>query len=163
MGRSERIWPPHFLAKQGHTHQVQSPSNAFVLYYPLLVSYLPVFLIATALTTENVVRVLKGLQWDKLCIVLAIPGTQRRKIEGEFASEDQCRTAAVNFYLHNHPYASWRRIIRKLDWWGEHHKIQHYAEKLTGMLISCTCISTFSSSAAAFTVIIMTIVIVSIM
>ena len=127
-------------------------------------SYLPVFPIATALTTENVVRVLKGLQWYKLCDdVLAIPYSQQWKIESEFASEDQHRTAAVNFYLHNDPYASWRHIIRGLDWYGEHHKIQHYAEKLTGMLISCTCISTFSSSATAFTVIIMTIVIVSIM
>ena len=108
-------------------------------------------------------RVLKGLQWDRLCDVLAIHFSQQRKIESEFASEDQRRTAAVNFYLHDHPYASWRHIIRKLDSWGEHHKIQHYAEKLTGMLISCTCISTFSSSVAAFTVIIMTIVIVSIM
>ena len=116
-------------------------------------SYLPVFLIAIALTTENVVRVLKGLQWYRLCIVLAIPHSQQRKIEGELASEDQRRTAAVNFYLHNHPYASWRDIIRVLDWQGEHHKIQHYAEKLTGMSISCTCISTFRISATAFTVI----------
>ena len=108
-------------------------------------------------------RVLKGVQWDTLCSVLYIPSSQQRKIEREFASEDQRRTAAVNFYLHNHPYASWRHIIAGLYWQGEHHKIQHYAEKLTGMLISCTCISTFSSSATAFTVIIMTIVIVSIM
>ncbi len=100
----------------------------------ILVSYLLVFLSATALTTENVLRVLKGLQWGRLCnYVLSIPSSQRRKIEKEFASEDQCRTAAVNFYLHNHLYASWRRIIRGLDWYGVHHKIQHYAEKLTGM------------------------------
>ncbi len=102
-------------------------------YMCILVSYLLVFLSATALTTENVLRVLKGLQWDRLCNVLAIRYSQRIKIEKEFASEDQCRTAAVNFYLHNYPYASWRRIIRLLDWYGVHHKIQHYAEKLTGM------------------------------
>ena len=100
-------------------------------------SYLPVFLIAIVLTTENVVRVLKGVQWDRLYFVLYNPSSQWRKIEREFASEDQRRTAAVNFYLHNHPYASWRHIIRMLDWEDEHHKIQHYAEKLTGMLISC--------------------------
>ena len=95
------------------------------------------FLFATALTTENVLRVLKGLQWDTLCDdVLNIPVSQQEKIEREFASEDQRRTAAINFYLHNDPYASWRRIIRKLDWFDEHHKIHHYAEKLTGMLSS---------------------------
>ena len=126
---------------------------------------LPVYLIATALTTENIVRVLKGLQWNRLCEgVLSFPDSQRRKIEGEFASDDQRRThAAVNFYLHNHLYASWRRIIRGLDWLHEHHKIQHYAEKLTGILSSCTCISNFSISATAFTGIMMTIVIVSMM
>ena len=156
MGQLERIWPPHFLAKQSHTHQVQSPSYDFVLHYLLLVSYLPVFLIATALTTENVARVLKGVQWDRLRnLVLVIP--QQRKIESEFASEDQRRTAAVNFYLHNHPYALWRDIIRRLDMWSVHHKIQHYTEKLTGMLISCTCISTFRISATAF-IIILTII-----
>ena len=76
---------------------------------------------------------LKGLQWYTLCDVLAIPSSQRKKIEKEFVNEDQRRTAAVNFYLHNHPYASWRNIIRRLDRYGEHHKIHHYAEKLTGM------------------------------
>ncbi len=99
----------------------------------ILVSYLLVFLFATALTTENVLRVLKGLQWNVLCDVLAIPYSQQRKIKKEFASEDQRGTAAVNVCLHNNPYASWRRIIRCLDCLGVHHKIQHYAEKLTGM------------------------------
>ena len=99
----------------------------------ILVSYLLMFLFATALTTENVLRVLKGLLWNTLCNVLSIPYSQRMKIEKEFKSEDQRRTAAVNFYLHNHPYASWRQIISNLDYWGVHHKIQHYAEKLTGM------------------------------
>ncbi len=97
-------------------------------------SYLLVFLFATALTTENVLRVLKGLLWDRLCNdVLDIHYSQQKKIEKEFASEDQRRTATVNFYLHNHPYASWRHIIRGLDYLGVYHKIQHYAEKLTGM------------------------------
>ena len=100
-----------------------------------LVSYLLVFLFTTALTTVNILRVLKILQWDKLCDnVLQIPSSQKMKIEREFASEDQRRTAAVNFYLHNFPYASWRHIITGLDWWDEPHRIHCYAEKLTGML-----------------------------
>ena len=100
----------------------------------LLMSYLLVFVFATALIIDNVLRVLKGLQWSILCTVLQIPSSQKMKIEREFASEDQCRTAAVNFYLHNHPYASWRHIIRSLDWFGVPHKIHRCAEKLTGML-----------------------------
>ena len=103
-------------------------------------SYLLVFLSPTALTTENVLRVLRGLQWDRLCNVLSIIYSQQIKIEKEFASEDQRRSAAVNFYLHSHPYASWRHIIRGLDWWSEHHKIQHYAEKLTGMFQLPFCV-----------------------
>ncbi len=98
----------------------------------ILVSYLLAFLFATALIAENILRVLKQLQWDRLCTMLQVHHSQQMKIEREFAGEDQRRTAAVNFYLHNNPYASWRHIIRCLDYWGEHHKIQHYAEKLTG-------------------------------
>ena len=103
-----------------------------------LVSYLIVY--SSALTTQNVVRVVEGLQWGKLCAVLQTPSFQRRKIENEFASENQRRTAAVNFYLHNYPYASWRHVIRKLDLEGEHHKIHSYAEKLSGKFNNSVCL-----------------------
>ena len=91
------------------------------------------FLIAIAFTAQNIEKAVKELQWSTLCAVLQTPSAQRRKIEREFASENQ-RTAAVNFYLHNYPYASWRHVIRRLDLEGEHHKIYPYAEKLTGKL-----------------------------
>ena len=88
---------------------------------------------ALTLTTENILRVLEGLQWDKLCVVLGIPSFQRGRIKRDFASEDRHRIAAVHFYLHNHPYASWRHIIGGLDYYNEHHEIHHHAEKLTGI------------------------------
>ena len=82
-------------------------------------------------------RVLKGHSWSGLCkSVLSMHSSQQRKIEEEFSNEDERKTAAVNFYVHKYPYASWRNIIRKLDFWGDHHTIHHYAETLTGMLLS---------------------------
>lgn len=106
--------------------------------------YLLIFLTITALTTENVVRALKGVYWHTVCHdVLDMLYSQQRKIEREFSNDDQCRTAAVDLYLYNNPYASWRRIIRVLDWRGEHHEMQRYAEKLTGMFSNFIyCIST---------------------
>ena len=90
-----------------------------------------------ALTTENVLRVLKEVWWAGLCSILSIPNSQQKKIVKKFGIEVQGRTAAVSFYLQNYPHASWRNIIRSLDWRHQHHEIHHYAEKLTGMLKMC--------------------------
>ena len=103
---------------------------------------------ATALTVDNVVRQLKGITWRTLCDtecegkyglrgVLYIPRSQWRKIENKYATEDQRRNAAVQFWLLSDPYASWRRLIRRLDLHEKHmvaDQIRPYAEKLTGML-----------------------------
>ena len=62
--------------------------------------------------------------------------SQQRKIEEEVSNEDERKTVAVDFYVNKNPYASWRNIIRKFDYWGDHHTIHHYAEKLAGMLSS---------------------------
>ena len=104
----------------------------------------------TALTVDNVVREfeLKDITWDTLCGitefvssgVLLLPPSQRRMIENEYATENQRRNAAVHFWLFSDPYASWRRLIRQLGGSQEHALadcIRVYAEKLTGMFISC--------------------------
>ena len=104
----------------------------------------------TALTVDNVVRKLKDITWDILCGtteffssgVLLLPPSQRHKIENEYATENQRRNAAVHFWLFSDPYASWRRLIRQLDFHGQRavvECIRDYAEKLSGMLVSCLC------------------------
>ena len=96
----------------------------------------------TALTVDNVVRELKDITWNRLCSVLLLPYSQRRKIKNEYATENQHRNAAVHFWLFSDPYASWRKLIRQLDCLRQHtlaERIRDYAEKLSGMLVSCLC------------------------
>ena len=74
----------------------------------------------TALTVDNVVRELKDVTWNTLCYVLFLPHSQLLKIENEYATENQRRNAAVHFWLFSYPYASWRRLITQLDFYGQH-------------------------------------------
>ena len=72
----------------------------------------------------------------KLNGILWFPKSQQRKIEAEYSTEDQRKTAAVQFWLASDPYVSWRRLISQLDEFEEHavaKQIHRYAEKLTGM------------------------------
>ena len=103
----------------------------------------------TALTVDNVLRELKDVSWEKLSKgmslsvsvyvepgILCLSYSQRCKIEAEYATEDQRRNAAVQLWLVSDPYASWRRLIRRLDEYEEYavaKQIHRYAEKLTGM------------------------------
>jgi hypothetical protein len=103
----------------------------------------------SALTVDNVLRELQDVSWQTLSNdkwltatsaicdgVLYLPESQRLKIESEYSTEDQRRTAAVRYWLASDPYASWRRLITQLDDFEEYavaKKIHHYAEKLTGM------------------------------
>ena len=107
----------------------------------------------SALTVDNVLRELKNVSWqtlsnDKklsdgmttmLAGVLWLPKSQRRKIEAEYSTDDERKTAAVQYWLASDPYASWRRLITQLHKFEEHavaEQIYRYAEKLTGM--TCT-------------------------
>ena len=103
----------------------------------------------SALTVDNVLRELKDVSWQTLSNrkqlssgaigvfgVLQLPESQRHKIEAEYSTEDECKTAAVRYLLASDPYASWRRLIRQLYDFEEHavaKQILRYAEKLTGM------------------------------
>ena len=105
-----------------------------------------------ALTVDNVLRELKDVSWRTLSNskklsdgslflfgVLQLPESQQHKIEAEYSTEDERKTAAVRYWLASDPYASWRRLITQLDDFEEHamaKQILCYAEKLTGM--TCT-------------------------
>ena len=81
--------------------------------------------------------------------ILGLLDSQRLKIEAAYSTEDQQRNAAIHLWLVSDPYASWRRIIVRLDLYEEYSvakQIHHYAEKLTGMtcthrLLLCVCFS----------------------
>ena len=81
---------------------------------------IPLFL-PTDLTVDNVLRGLKDVLWEtlakgktmssgvyKLYGILWFPDSQRRKIEAEYSTEDQWKTAAVLYWLVSDLYASWR-------------------------------------------------------
>ena len=105
-----------------------------------------------ALTTENVLRELKDVSWKTLSKgkrlssgwyqhlgVLWLPASQRRKIEAEYSIEYQRKNAAIQYWLLSDPYASWKKLITRLDTFEEHtvaKQIHRFAEKPTGM--TCT-------------------------
>ena len=94
---------------------------------------------ATALTVNNVVKELKELDWDTLCDVLSLPGSQLERISREYATEDERRNAAVSFWLTYYPYASWRLLIQQLEHYDQpslSERLHPYAEKVTGMFDS---------------------------
>ena len=104
---------------------------------------------SAALTVDNVLKALKEVEWTKFYGntvvrgdgVLQLPPSQWRKIGGKYAGETERKREGVKNWLWNHPYASWRLIIIRLDWMKEHavaDQIRGYAEKLTGMLGSST-------------------------
>ena len=99
----------------------------------------------TALTVKNVLSELKEVDWFALCGdgtvfeygVLNFAPSQQRRIEKDFTTEDERRTAAISFFITNHPYASWRLLIHGLDREKKYslsERLHPYAEKLTGML-----------------------------
>ena len=99
----------------------------------------------TALTVDNILKELKKVKWETLHGygdgVLQLSSSQKRKIEGTYAGESERKKEGVKYWLWNHPYASWRLIITKLEVEEEHavaDQIRGYAEKLTGMLGSST-------------------------
>ena len=106
----------------------------------------------SALTVDNVLRELKDVSWRTLSNskklsdgslflfgVLQLPESQQHKIEAEYSTEDERKTAAVRYWLASDPYASWRRLIIRLHNFEEYavaEQILRYAEKLRGM--TCT-------------------------
>ena len=94
-------------------------------------------LFATALTPNNVLKELKEVDWDTLCDILQLPVS--RRIERMYVSEEEQKSEGVSFWVNNHPYSSWRLLIRELDAKRKHsvaNQIHQYAEKVTGMLSS---------------------------
>ena len=78
------------------------------------------------------------MNWETLGdYVLLLPVSQRHKIKAKYTGEAERKKEGIMFWIWHCPYASWRWLITRLDWKGEHavaDQIRGYAEKLTGML-----------------------------
>ena len=86
---------------------------------------------------NNIVAVLNTLPWkdvgSKKC--LNVPESKLNAIKDECDTDEERLVAIVRYWLQNDPYASWRKLIRRLDNWDRSDiadRIRKYAEKLTG-------------------------------
>ena len=90
----------------------------------------------TALTVNNIIEAIQGLDWRKFGTTLYIPDSKLDEISQEYVTDKQRETAVVRYWLLWDPLASWRRIIHELYLDDEEERadrIRHYAEELTGM------------------------------
>ena len=88
------------------------------------------------LTVDNVRKALHGIHWKEVCRMLFIPPSKLSEIEGEYHSDEEREVAVIRYWILRDPYASWRRIIERLENTGNHDhavRIHHYSEELTGM------------------------------
>ena len=92
---------------------------------------------------------LKEVDWKTLCDtsafyvtsntfpgILQLPVSQGERIERMYVSEEERKSEGISFWVNNHPYSSWRLLMRELDDKGKHsvaNQIHQYAEKVTGM------------------------------
>ena len=93
------------------------------------------------LTVDNVRKALHGIHWREVGRMLFIPYSKLSEIEGEYHSDEEREVAVIRYWILRDPYASWRRIVDKLEWRGRHdHAITlyHYSEELTGMYVGST-------------------------
>ena len=88
------------------------------------------------LTVDNVRRALHGIYWLKVGVILDIPDSKFNEIVREYPSDEEREVAVIRYWILRDPFASWRRIIERLEDWRKHdHAItlHHYSEELTGM------------------------------
>ena len=93
------------------------------------------------LTVDNVRKALHGINWHEVGRMLWIPNSKLSEIEGEYRSDEEREVAVIRYWILRDPFASWRRIIERLEYKGKHdHAITlyHYSEELTGMLGALT-------------------------
>ena len=97
------------------------------------------------LTLHNVTTALNNVEWEGLCNCLCVPQSKKDHIEQQ-SSEHQTRMLA-EWWLLTNPAASWRRLIGRLDLYGDPYTvgydpscaaaadfIRHNAEPVQGML-----------------------------
>ena len=102
-----------------------------------------VYFNATALTVNNVVKVVEELEWRTLSDILRVPSSEQQEIIDEFSTDKDRKLSVVKWWLMNDPLASWRRLIDRMYYYREDtigDKIRHYCEDVTG-----TCVTLFNT------------------
>ena len=91
---------------------------------------------APPLSVENVMAVLETLRWNDVGDYLHVPSSKRDAIASENSTDKQRLAAVVRYWILRDPFASWRKLIHRLDWnnkWRDvADRIRKYAEKQTG-------------------------------
>jgi hypothetical protein len=98
-------------------------------------------LIAPPLSVDSVMAVLAGVteMWRKIGRELYIGVAALDIIGSDFTSDVDKLRAVVRYWLMRDPYASWRRLIWRLEWSTDSRlgkvadRIRNRAERLTGM------------------------------
>ena len=78
---------------------------------------------ATALTVQNIVQELRGVDLFKVVVggnILDTPSAKLDELKAAHHSTDQQEAAVVRYWLLRDPLASWRRIIYQLDEWADY-------------------------------------------
>ena len=95
---------------------------------------------ATALTVNNVMKVVEEVEWWSLCGgILNVPSSKKQEIKNECSTDKDRKISAVKWWIMNDPLASWRRITDQLYHYNEDiiaDKIRHYCEDVTGMCVT---------------------------
>ena len=90
---------------------------------------------ATVLTIENVIKYTRPLTDEQLAECFYIQNPLYNQLHMEHQTEEQFQIALVGLWLQRDPLASWRRLIKELDF-NNHlevaDKIRHYAKEPSG-------------------------------
>lgn len=79
------------------------------------------------------------MHWHKVGEMLRFPDSKLSEIEREHMSDEEREVAVIRYWILRDPFASWRRIIKRLtDWERRYHsiRIHHFSEELTGKYVA---------------------------
>ncbi len=74
-------------------------------------------------------------KWREIGAYLIVPDIKLDAFEQKYSTDSQRLRAVIYYWYLRDPYASWRRLISRLDWMNQHEvadKIRENAEELTG-------------------------------
>ena len=96
------------------------------------------FPLVPALSVENILVALRGIEWrwDDIGRGLCVPRATRKEIRSQHSTNSDRLRAVLLYALTLHPRSSWRCVINALHWTWEHQvaeRIQDYSEPVTGI------------------------------